>query len=146
MVLRTRLKNRHPMIQLHTLKQKAHTLNTEIYALYLSYRDNRVKWYVRTLVAFAIGYAISPIDLIPDLVAVFGFLDDVVVVALGFHFSYHLLSKNVVGQAKLKAFEELNSSSASMVAAAYRIVGYAWMLALAIVLVLLYKFTTLTLF
>ena len=134
------------MIQLHTLKQKTHALNTEIYALYLSYRDNRVKWYVRTLVAIAIGYAISPIDLIPDLVAVFGFLDDVVVVAFGFHFSYHLLSKNIVGQAKIQAFEELNSPSASMVAAAYRIIGYAWMLALAIVLVLLYKFTTLTLF
>lgn len=134
------------MIQLHTLKQKTHAINTEIYALYLSYRDNRVKWYVRTLLAFAIGYAISPIDLVPDLVAVFGFLDDVVVVALGFHFSYHLLSKNVVGQAKLQAFEELNSSSASLATAAYRIVGYAWMLALAIVLVLLYKFTTLTLF
>ncbi|MBC5992870.1 YkvA family protein [Pontibacter cellulosilyticus] len=134
------------MIQIHTLKQKTHAINTEIYALYLSYRDNRVKWYVRMLLAFAIGYAISPIDLVPDLVAVFGFLDDVVVVALGFHFSYHLLSKNVVGQAKLQAFEELNNSSASMAAAAYRIVGYAWMLALAIVLVLLYKFTTLTLF
>ena len=134
------------MIQLHTLKQKTHALNTEIYALYLSYRDNRVKWYVRTLVAVAIGYAISPIDLIPDLVAVFGFLDDVVVVAFGFHYSYHLLSKNIVGQAKIQAFEELNSPSANMVAAAYRIIGYAWMLALAIVLVLLYKFTTLTLF
>ena len=132
--------------QLHTLKQKAHALNTEIYALYLSYRDNRVKWYVRTLVAFAIGYAISPIDLIPDLVPVFGFLDDVVVVALGFHFSYHLLSKNVVGQAKLQAFEELNSPSSRMAAAAYRVIGYAWMLALAVVLVLLYKLTTLTLF
>ncbi|WP_299822667.1 YkvA family protein [uncultured Pontibacter sp.] len=134
------------MIQLHTLKQKTHALNTQIYALYLSYRDNRVKWYARTLLAFAIGYALSPIDLIPDLKAVFGFLDDVLVVALSFHFSYHLLSKNVVGQAKLQAFEELNSSSASMVAAAYRIIGYAWMLALAIVLVLLYKFTALTLF
>lgn len=134
------------MIQLNTLKQKTHALNTEIYALYLSYRDNRVKWYARMLVAVAIGYAISPIDLVPDLVAVFGFLDDVVVVALGFHFSYHLLSKVVVGQAKLQAFEELNNSSAGMAAAAYRIIGYAWMLALAIVLVLLYKFSTLTLF
>jgi len=30
------------MTQLHTLKQKTHTLNTEIYALYLAYRDGRV--------------------------------------------------------------------------------------------------------
>lgn len=133
------------MIQLHTLKQKTHEINTRIYALYLSYRDSRVKWYVRMLVAFSIGYAISPIDLVPDLVAVFGFLDDVVVVALGFNLSYHLLSKNVVGQARLQAVEELNSTSGSMATAAYRIVGYAWVLALAIVMVLLYKFSILTL-
>lgn len=133
------------MIHLHALKQKALTLNTEIYALYLSYRDSRVKWYVRTIVAFAIGYAVSPIDLIPDLVAVFGFLDDVVVVALGFHFSYHLLSKNVVGQAKIQALKELSADSGSVAAAAYRIIGYAWVLALAAALMLLYKFTTLTL-
>ena len=133
------------MTTLHTLKQKTHALNTKIYALYLSYRDSRVKWYVRTLLAFSIGYGISPIDLIPDLVPVFGFIDDVVIVALGFHFSYHLLSRDIVGQAKLQAFEDLNSSSEKVYTTAYRIIGYAWMLAFTTVFVLLYKFTTLAL-
>ncbi len=133
------------MTHLHTLKQKTHALNTEIYALYLSYRDNRVKWYVRALLAFAIGYGISPIDLIPDLVPVLGFLDDVLIVALGFHFSYHLLSRDIRGQAKLQAFEDLNSTSEEIATDAYRIIGYAWVLASATIFVLLYKFTSLTL-
>jgi uncharacterized membrane protein YkvA (DUF1232 family) len=133
------------MTHLHTLKQKTHALNTEIYALYLSYRDSRVKWYVRVLLAFSIGYGISPIDLIPDLVPVLGFLDDVLIVALGFHFSYHLLSKNIIGHAKLQAFEDINSSSEEISTAAYRIIGYAWMLAFTTLFVLLYKFTAFTL-
>ena len=133
------------MLQLNTLKQKTHELNTAIYTLYLSYRDSRVKWYVRILVAFSIGYAISPIDLVPDLVPVIGFIDDVVVVALGFNLAYQLVSKNIVDRAKLQAFEDLNSPTAHVATAAYRVVGYAWMLAFSVLLVLLYKFTSFTL-
>jgi len=125
------------MTQLTTLKQKTHTLNAEIYALYLSYRDARVKWYVRLLLAVAIGYAISPIDLVPDLVPVFGFLDDVVAVTLGIGFSYQLLSKLVLDKARIQAYEILSSPAGN--ATAYKIIGYVWMLAATIVAVLTYK-------
>lgn len=124
--------------QLTTLKQRAHTLNAEIYALYLSYRDVRVKWYVRLLLAVAIGYAISPIDLVPDLVPVFGFLDDVVVVTLGIGSSYQLLSKLVLDQARIQAYETL-SGVATGGTTAYKIIGYVWMLVATIAAVLFYK-------
>ena len=127
------------MMHLNALKQKTHALNLEIYTLYLSYRDERVRWYVRMLVAFAIGYAISPIDFVPDLVPVFGFLDDVVVVAFGFHFSYQLVSRNVVSQARLQAVEELNGTSGRATDAS-RIVNYAWLLTLTLVTLMGYKF------
>ncbi|WP_439881277.1 YkvA family protein [Pontibacter sp. MBLB2868] len=127
------------MMQLSALKQKTNALNVEIYTLYLSYRDQRVHWSARILLAFAIGYAISPIDFIPDMVAVFGFLDDVIVVALGFHFSYHLLSKTVVEQARLQAFDEFNGSSERAVNAT-RIVNYVWLLAFTFISLMCYKF------
>ncbi|MBB6611424.1 DUF1232 domain-containing protein [Pontibacter sp. Tf4] len=123
------------MTQLNTLKQKAHTFNAEIYALYLAFRDARVKWYVRLLLAIAIGYTISPIDLVPDLVPVFGFLDDVVAVTLGVGFSYQLLSRTVLDKARIQAYETLAEGSG----AAYRIIGYAWMLAATVAAVLVYK-------
>jgi uncharacterized membrane protein YkvA (DUF1232 family) len=125
--------------QLSALKQKTHTLNAEIYALYLSYRDARVKWYVRLMLAVAIGYAISPIDLIPDLVPVFGFLDDVVAVTLGIGGSYQLISKLVLGQARIHAYEVL-SGVTDGATAAYKIIGYVWMLMAAIVVMFTYKF------
>lgn len=124
--------------QLNALRHKTTELNTAIYALYLAYTDARVKGYVRLLLVAAIGYALSPIDLIPDLTAVFGFLDDVVIVALGLRFSYRLLPKEALGQARAQAYAELGSTDESAIIA-YRVVGYAWLLTLAALAAVAYK-------
>lgn len=122
--------------QLNTLKQKTHALNVEIYALYLSCRDARVKWYVRFMLALAVGYAISPIDLVPDLMPVFGFLDDVVAVTLGVGLSYQLLNKLALDQARLQAYEALSNDEPTI---AYKIIGYAWVLGFSVLAILIYK-------
>ncbi|MDX5420364.1 MAG: DUF1232 domain-containing protein [Hymenobacteraceae bacterium] len=126
------------MMQLTYLRQKAHEMNAEIYALYLSARHPEVRWYVPLLLAVVIGYAISPIDFIPDLVPVFGFIDDVVLVALGMHAAYQLVSKNVLGQARLQAYEVLSHDN-DAATKAYQVIGYAWVLAAAVVAILVYK-------
>lgn len=126
------------MTQLHTLKQKTHTINTEIYALYLAYRDGRVAWYVRVLLALAIGYALSPVDLVPDMTAVFGYIDDVVMVAAGLRLSYKLLLKDVRQEARLQAYEEMSSSTDTSTVA-LKVVGYAWLLLISLLLVFGYK-------
>ena len=72
------------MSQLRTIerwKQKARHLKIEIYALYLAYRDPRVPWYAKAFVALVVGYAFSPIDLIPDFIPGIGFIDDAAVIA-----------------------------------------------------------------
>lgn len=130
-------------MQLTYLRQKAHELNAEVYALYLSARHPEVRWYVPLLLALVVGYAISPIDFIPDLVPVFGFLDDVVLVTLGLHFAYRLVSKNVLGQSRVQAYEVLGQGGDAALKA-YQIVGYAWVLLASVVSILLYKFLFLT--
>jgi uncharacterized membrane protein YkvA (DUF1232 family) len=132
------------MIHLNALKQKTQLFNVEVYALYLSYRDVRVHWYVRTLIAFAIGYAVSPIDFIPDLVPVLGFLDDVVVVPLTFHLSYQLISKNVRDHSRLLAFEVLSESSEKSTVEAYRIVQFTWLLISTLAAIIFYKFLSIS--
>jgi uncharacterized membrane protein YkvA (DUF1232 family) len=52
-------------------------------ALYLACRDPRVPWYAKALAACVVGYALSPIDLIPDAIPVLGQLDDLVVIPVG---------------------------------------------------------------
>ena len=65
------------------LKHWACLVRREIYAVYLVARDPRVPWYVKALAAFVAGYALSPIDLIPDFIPILGYLDDLVLVPLG---------------------------------------------------------------
>jgi uncharacterized membrane protein YkvA (DUF1232 family) len=48
------------------LETWAGRLRTEVYALYLAYRDPRVPLHARVFAACVVGYAFSPIDLIPD--------------------------------------------------------------------------------
>ncbi|MBN1425985.1 DUF1232 domain-containing protein [Candidatus Fermentibacteria bacterium] len=44
--------------------------------------DPRTPWLPRALLVAAVGYLVSPIDLIPDFVPVLGHVDDVVIVGL----------------------------------------------------------------
>ena len=41
------------------LKQRARRLKTELYALYLAYRDPRVPWYARVFAAGVVAYAVG---------------------------------------------------------------------------------------
>jgi uncharacterized membrane protein YkvA (DUF1232 family) len=51
--------------------------------MYLACRDPRVPWHAKALAAFVVAYALSPIDLIPDFIPVFGYLDDLAIIPLG---------------------------------------------------------------
>lgn len=64
-------------------KQQAKQLKTAVYVIYLVSKDPRVPWYTRVLAACVIGFAFSPIDLIPDPIPVIGYLDDLILIPLG---------------------------------------------------------------
>ena len=65
------------------LKIWARTLKRDVHAIYLASRDPRVPWYAKALALGITGYALSPIDLIPDFIPVLGYLDDLIIVPLG---------------------------------------------------------------
>ncbi len=66
-----------------TLKNWARALKRDVHAIYLASRDPRVPWYAKALAVVVAGYALSPIDLIPDFIPVLGYLDDIILVPLG---------------------------------------------------------------
>ncbi len=68
---------------LDRLRRRARTVTQDMIALHLAARDPRVPWPVQAVAACVAAHAPSPIDLIPDLVSVLGYLDDLVVVPLG---------------------------------------------------------------
>src|SRR6478735_8860641 len=65
------------------LRDWARSIKRDVHAIYLAARDPRTPWYAKALAVCVAGYALSPIDLIPDFVPVIGYLDDLVIVPLG---------------------------------------------------------------
>jgi len=53
----------------------------DVIALYNYLKDDQVKWYRKLIVVSALLYFISPIDTIPDLAPLVGYLDDLGVIA-----------------------------------------------------------------
>ncbi len=84
-------------------RQRARQLKTEVYALYLAYRDPRVPWYARVFAACIVAYAFSPLDLVPDFIPVLGYLDDLVFIPLGIALAIRMIPPSVLEESREKA-------------------------------------------
>ncbi len=74
-----------------------------MYALYVAYRDPRVPWYARLVAALVVAYAFSPLDLIPDVVPVLGYLDDLILLPLGIALALRLIPAVVMMDSRARA-------------------------------------------
>lgn len=90
-----------------TIKQRAMQLKVEIYALYFAYKDPRVPLYACIFAACVVGYAFSPIDLIPDPIPVLGYLDDLIIIPLGIWLALKMIPPDVIVNSRIKAGERL---------------------------------------
>jgi uncharacterized membrane protein YkvA (DUF1232 family) len=79
-------------------KQWARIVKRDVHALYRAGRDPRVPWYAKALALCIAGYALSPIDLIPDFVPVLGYLDDVIIVPLGILLVVKLIPPDIMAE------------------------------------------------
>jgi uncharacterized membrane protein YkvA (DUF1232 family) len=84
-------------------KARARQLKTEVYALYLAYKDPRTPWYAKVFAAVVVGYAFSPIDLIPDPIPILGYLDDLVLIPLGVYLAVKMIPKPVLEECRMNA-------------------------------------------
>lgn len=60
-----------------TLKVWARRVKRDGITLWFAGRHPDTPWYAKALAAFVVAYALSPVDLIPDVIPVLGYLDDV---------------------------------------------------------------------
>ncbi len=88
---------------LERAKQWARIVRRDVHAIYLAARDPRVPWYAKALAACVAGYALSPIDLIPDFIPVLGYLDDLVIVPLGILAVVRLIPPDILAQHRAAA-------------------------------------------
>lgn len=110
------------------LRERIRWLKRQALTVYYVARDPRLSWPLRLLALAIAGYALSPIDLIPDFIPVLGLLDDLVLLPLAIALVIRLAPVAVVADARQRAAEAVERP-VSMTAA--WLIGAVWVLAIA---------------
>jgi len=119
-------------------KQRARQLKSELYALYLAYKDPRLAWYARLFTALVVGYAFSPIDLIPDFIPVLGYLDDLILIPLGIWLALKMIPADVMAESRARAQNDLATDKPFNQTAAVGIV-VIWLILVSLLIVWGYR-------
>ena len=104
------------------LRDWARLMKRDVVALWLAARDPRTPVLAKAVAAAVAAYALSPIDLIPDLVPLLGYLDDVIIVPLGIFLAVRLIPPGLMEEFRQAAAQRLERRSS--------LAGLAFVLAL----------------
>ena len=85
------------------LKTWARALRRDALALWIAARDPRTPLLAKLLALAVAAYAFSPIDLIPDVIPVIGYLDDLIIVPLGILLVIKLIDPALMAECRAKA-------------------------------------------
>ena len=110
-------------------KRRAERAQADAYVLYYALRDPRTPWYAKA-VALVVGYALSPIDPIPDVIPALGLLDELLVVPLGAALALRFVPDAVVADCRARASDAVDGGGvrwvgAALVLTAWALVGWA---------------------
>lgn len=86
-----------------SLKEKARKIKRDIPVIWLALRHKNTPIPAKVLAAITVGYALSPIDLIPDFIPVLGYLDDVILLPLLIVCTMKLIPKEVILECRIKS-------------------------------------------
>lgn len=80
-------------------------LKNKLSTLYLVYKHKDTPITAKIIICITLGYALSPIDLIPDFIPVLGYLDDIIIIPLLILLSVSLIPKNIMLECEEEAKE-----------------------------------------
>lgn len=106
----------------------------EMHALSLACRDPRVPWQAKAVAFLVVAYALSPIDLIPDVIPVLGYLDDLIILPLGILLARKMIPVDVLQDCRRAARRTWSDRKNGAVAGAV-LVSAIWAAILAVALV-----------
>ena len=109
----------HPVsgsLMLQDLKRWARRLKRDVHAIYLAARSPRVPWHAKIVAIAVAGYALSPVDLIPDFIPVLGYVDDLIIVPLGIWLVLSLIPEEVMAEYRAIADEAATRPQARLAA------------------------------
>lgn len=85
------------------LWSRARRLKTELLALFLALKHPATPWFAKLFTAVVVGYALSPIDLIPDFIPVLGLLDDLILLPLGISLAIRMIPVPIFDECRSRA-------------------------------------------
>jgi uncharacterized membrane protein YkvA (DUF1232 family) len=112
-------------------RQWIETLKRDTLALWFAYKHPDTPWYAKLWTAVVVGYALSPIDLIPDFIPILGYLDDLVLVPAGIWIALQLIPPHALAEgrkAAMRWLEEARGKPRNLTAAVVIVV--LWVVAL----------------
>jgi uncharacterized membrane protein YkvA (DUF1232 family) len=87
------------------LKEWARRLKRDVLALWLAARDPRTPLTAKLVAGAVAAYAFSPIDLIPDIIPVIGWLDEALILPLGIALAVRLIPAPLMAEFRARAVE-----------------------------------------
>lgn len=108
MACRSSIGTQHARGWRHQLQEWTKLAKREAHVLRLAATDPRVPWPAKMLAIVVAAYALSPIDLIPDFIPVFGYLDDVILVPIGVYVVIRMIPKSVLDDLRQRVSESLD--------------------------------------
>lgn len=78
------------------IKDWARELKNNVMAMYFAMKHPETPVYAKVFAAVIVGYALSPIDLIPDFIPVLGYLDEVILLPLGIAVAIKMIPPKVL--------------------------------------------------
>ena len=71
--------------------------------LYFAFKNQRSPWYARAAALLPFIYLISPVDLVPDVIPVLGYVDDIIIVPALIQIATLILPQDIREQAQYQA-------------------------------------------
>ena len=87
------------------LKERAKQLKRDIPAVFLCLKSRETPIAAKILAGITVGYALSPVDLIPDFIPVLGYLDDVLILPALIALTIRLIPKETLDRCRREAEE-----------------------------------------
>ena len=97
----------------NTWRERALRLKTEMVALSLAVRHPGTPWYAKFVVAGVVAYAVTPVDLFPDVVPILGFIDDLIFIPLALGIAVKFVPHAVLADCRGRARERIALQSRS---------------------------------
>lgn len=91
------------MLEAKGLSKKIKNVKRDIKALNIAYGRPDVPFRAKIAAALVLGYALSPVDLIPDFIPVLGYLDDLLIIPFGIYLTLKLIPENIMEECRKEA-------------------------------------------